>query len=315
MNSTALSTAPPKQQRQALTTGAAVSALVPTSLSEVYRLAEAIGQSGMAPKTYGTDPAKISVGILAGMEIGLTPFAALQSIAIINGNPALWGDGALALALASGLVEDMAETDDGETATCMIKRVGRPTPITRAFSMADAAKAGLKGKAGPWTQYPARMRQMRARGFCLRDAVPDVLKGLQLVEERTDYHDLGGGVSVSSDARPRLTGAALIEQAEPEAVEVVDDDGVVTEDAPAPTSADSTKAEAWTETHIAAIESAPDAMDLGILEQQAANSLAKLKVAHPELLAKIDAAKAEKLASFSGEPSDETWRTNVLGAG
>jgi hypothetical protein len=75
------------------------------------------------------------------------------------------------------------------------------------------------------------------------------------------------------------------------------------------------KAEAWTETHIAAIESAPDAMDLGILEQQAANLLAKLKAAHPNLLAKIDAAKAAKLASFGGDPSAETWRTNVLGAG
>jgi hypothetical protein len=86
-------------------------------------------------------------------------------------------------------------------------------------------------------------------------------------------------------------------------------------DAPAPTSADSTKAEAWTASHIAAIESAPDAMDLGILEQQAANGLARLKAEHPELLAKINAAKAAKLASFGGEPSDETWRTNVLGAG
>ncbi|MEG7660792.1 hypothetical protein, partial [Listeria monocytogenes] len=80
------------------------------------------------------------------------------SIAVINGNPSLWGDGALALVLASNLVEDMDESDDGETATCIIKRAGRATAIVRSFSNADAQKAGLKGKAGPWTQYPARMR-------------------------------------------------------------------------------------------------------------------------------------------------------------
>jgi hypothetical protein len=177
-------------------------------------LSEVIAASGMAPKTYGTDPNKIMVGMLAGMEIGLTPFAALQSIAVINGNPSLWGDGALALALASNLVEDMDETDDGHKATCTIKRVGRATPIVRTFDMDDAKKAGLAGKAGPWTQYPARMRQMRARAFALRDGFPDVLKGLRVAEETQDYAEF-------ADATPRaahgvsvpLSGAMLLEQA------------------------------------------------------------------------------------------------------
>jgi hypothetical protein len=55
------------------------------------------------------------------------------------------------------------------------------------FTVADAKKAGLWGKTGPWTQYPKRMLQMRARGFALRDAFPDVLKGLVTAEEAQDY--------------------------------------------------------------------------------------------------------------------------------
>ena len=52
--------------------------------------------------------------------------------------------------------------------------------------MDDAKAAGLLGKQGPWTQYPKRMRQMRARAFAVRDVFPDVLKGLPVAEEVMD---------------------------------------------------------------------------------------------------------------------------------
>ena len=48
-------------------------------------------------------------------------------------------------------------------------------------------KAGLWAKSGPWTQYPKRMMQMRARGFALRDKFADALGGLITVEEAQDY--------------------------------------------------------------------------------------------------------------------------------
>lgn len=52
--------------------------------------------------------------------------------------------------------------------------------------MEDARKAGLAGKQGPWTSYPKRMRQMRARAFALRDVFPDVLRGMPVAEELMD---------------------------------------------------------------------------------------------------------------------------------
>src|SRR3546814_6556422 len=112
---------------------------------------------------------------------------ALQSIAVIGNNPAIWGDGALALVQGSGLLVDMEETDDGNTATCRLVRKGRGTPIIRTFSMDDAKKAGLAGKQGPWSQYPQRMRQMRARAWSMRDGFADVLKGIGIAEEVRDF--------------------------------------------------------------------------------------------------------------------------------
>jgi hypothetical protein len=195
--------------------GGNLAAFVPQSLDEAWRLAGALAGSGMTPKAYGNDQNKVMVGILAGAELGLTPFVALQSIAVIGNNPAVWGDGMLGLVEASGLLADIEETDDGSTATCRVIRLGRPTAIVRTFSMEDAKKAGLAGKTGPWSQYPARMRQMRARAFALRDGFSDVLRGMKSVEEVRDYAPMSGG-HLSSGAQP-LTAAALIEQASAEA--------------------------------------------------------------------------------------------------
>ncbi len=183
-----------------LRSGGQVLAIVPQDIDQVFRMANAIAQSKMAPKTYLVDPKndssgfsteKITVGILHGAEVGLTPMAALQSIAVINGMPSIWGDGALGLILGSGLVEDMDESIVGEgdavVATCTIKRRDRPKPIVRTFSMADAKKANLTGKAGPWQQYPKRMCQMRARAWSIRDGFADVLRGVKIREEVEDH--------------------------------------------------------------------------------------------------------------------------------
>ncbi|RXR28648.1 hypothetical protein [Sphingobium fluviale] len=202
--------------------GGKLAAFVPSTLDEAWRLSGALAASGMTPKSYGNDQNKIMVGIMAGAEVGLTPFAALQSIAVIGNNPSLWGDGALALVQASGLLVDMEETDDGNTATCRLVRVGRSTPIVRTFSMEEAKKAGLAGKAGPWTQYPARMRQMRARAFALRDGFSDVLKGLHIVEEVRDYTPFEGEATAS---RPALTSAMLASQAGGGDVEEIVEEG------------------------------------------------------------------------------------------
>jgi hypothetical protein len=129
------------------------------------------------------------VAVQMGSEIGLAPMQALQNIAVIGSRPAIFGDAMAGICRQSPLCEDIEERFEGAgdnlTAICIAKRVGKK-PIEQRFSVADATKAGLWNKAGPWTQYPKRMLQMRARGFALRDAFPDVLRGLISTEEAGD---------------------------------------------------------------------------------------------------------------------------------
>ena len=123
--------------------------LLPRSLKEALQLASLLSKSKLIPKGF-ENPEACLVGILYGMEVGLSPIAALQRMAIIDGRPTIWGDAALALVEASGLlvkIEDRIvhtgivgnrqvpnsqnETDiiRSKTAVCQVLRSGRSEPL------------------------------------------------------------------------------------------------------------------------------------------------------------------------------------------
>lgn len=201
--------------------------VVPTSIDEAWRLAQMFAEAeDMVPKQYRGKPKAIMVAMQYGAEVGLAPAQALQSIAVINGRPSMWGDRLLALIVASPLYVNHDEyfevfsdvvtkepdpndpaklvsktvrvserragltvddlKKDDTTAICTFVRRGKPEPVTRRFSVGQAKKANLLGKEGPWQQYPDRMLQLRARGFAARDTFPDVLSGIQPAEEMRD---------------------------------------------------------------------------------------------------------------------------------
>jgi len=175
----------------------------------LWRFSVAVSKSGLAPK--GIQSAEgIFVAIQMGLEIGLTPMAALQNIAVINGRPSVWGDAQLAIVRATGELEEFDEyfvvgsqkltlddkvttrnptakelTNEECAAVCVVKRRGFAR-ASSMFSIADARTAGLLGKEGPWKQYPGRMLRFRARSFALRDQFGDALKGLLSAEEAGD---------------------------------------------------------------------------------------------------------------------------------
>lgn len=177
--------------------------LRPQTFDQLVQFANMAAKSKLVPKDFIDQPENIMLAVQMGSEIGLAPMQALQNIAVINGRPSVWGDAMLALCKASPVCDDVIETFDNTKmeATCIAKRVGKE-PVIQTFSKADAIKAGLwkdapktkrEGKngsyevdSGPWYSYPERMLQMRARGFALRDAFPDVLKGLISAEEARD---------------------------------------------------------------------------------------------------------------------------------
>lgn len=209
----------------------------PATLTEAMDFSKMLADSQMVPRAYQGKPQDVLVCVQWGYEIGLAPMQALQNIAVINGKPSVYGDAAMALVQASPVCEDIEEYFEGEgtpnpVAVCVAKRKGRK-PVVAKFSVEDAKRAGLWGKQGPWQAYPKRMMQMRARGFALRDAFPDVLKGLITAEEAQDYPD---------EAKPRpakdITPRNPLDMVAPPAIPAVTADPVLTALAEAKTIAD-----------------------------------------------------------------------------
>lgn len=173
---------------------------------DVFRVAQGIAGSALCPKQYRGKPKDAMIAILAGLPLGFSPMQALCAIAVINGTPALWGDGRAAVVLDSGKCEwvkewyeldgkgvdpsgQYAKLDDfpnGLTACWQGKRrdMTEPTRVVR-FAVGDAKLAGIWGR-NVWAPYPMRMLQMRARAFGERDYFADALAGLGQVEELSD---------------------------------------------------------------------------------------------------------------------------------
>ncbi|MDR6094937.1 recombinase RecT [Stenotrophomonas sp. SORGH_AS_0321] len=177
--------------------------LSPQTFEQALTFCDYLADSDLVPKDFKGKPANCLIAIQWGSELGLKPLQAVQNIAVINGRAALWGDAVIALVRSSPLCEYITESDDGNAAICKVKRRGEAEEI-RVFSMDDAKAAGLAGKQGPWTQYPKRMRQMRARAFALRDVFPDVLRGMPIAEEVMDIPM--AGAAQADPARAAIEG-------------------------------------------------------------------------------------------------------------
>ena len=180
--------------------------LRPQSFDQLVRFSEMAANSELMPRDYKGKPGNVMIAVQMGSEIGLAPMQAIQNIAVINGRPAVWGDAMAGLCKAHpnwmGMKEDVTGEGDAMKAVCEVHRKG-DNPVTVTFTVDDAKKAGLWGKTGPWQQYPKRMLQMRARGFALRDAFPDALKGLISAEEARDIPtDDFKGPTIEARAEP-----------------------------------------------------------------------------------------------------------------
>lgn len=169
--------------------------LVLHDLDSMQRFAQMVLASDLAPSQYkrgsqAQQIANVCVALQYGLELGLSPMQSLQGVAVINGRPTVFGDSLLGLCYASGLIEEfnvvVEGTGDTRGAVCTVRRKGVENPIIRTFTIRDAKQANLWGRSGPWTQYPERMLEHRARGFALRDAFADKLRGVITTEEARD---------------------------------------------------------------------------------------------------------------------------------
>jgi hypothetical protein len=115
--------------------------MVPKSIAEVRELARMIALAEWAPDSYrdldgNYVQQKIELAIMHGATVGLGPIAAVQSIAVIDGMPTIWGDGVLSIVERSGLLEDAGRipvrSRGGAGGDLHDAAAARPTPLSTA---------------------------------------------------------------------------------------------------------------------------------------------------------------------------------------
>lgn len=167
-------------------------ALTPQNTDEAWKIATAIAKSSLVPKQYQGQPGDIIIAASMGARLGLDPFSAMQGIAVVNGRPTLWGDAMLAVCQSrpDWRGQTVKWTGEGEKLGCTVtvrRQVGPAVDeYAGQFNVDDAKKAGLWTKQGPWSQYPRRMLELRARAFALRGSFADALLGFHAKEEMDD---------------------------------------------------------------------------------------------------------------------------------
>lgn len=224
--------APKPNLPQIMPTGGQVVAVVPQSVEEIFRVSRGIVQSGLAPYalTGKTDTAEavtkavsaVAVTIMAGAELGLPPMVALRSFTVINGRPALYGDGLINVVRRSKMAKKIEvgfmpgaddELGDDACGFCFAIRGDTGEEKRVQFSVRQAKRAGLwqtdaivekwnkfekKNVRGPndspWFRYPERMLGWRAAGFCLRELFGDVLGG---ITDDWEAREISGMVDVT----------------------------------------------------------------------------------------------------------------------
>jgi hypothetical protein len=210
-----------------LPVGGEVLAIVPQNFDELGRIAGTILGSGLAPLSLAPPPRedenaervairnKAAIGsvLMAGMELGVPPMAALRMFGNINGKVMLYGDGNVAVVRKARMPngEKLAvyihagfeavrgptgEMTDESYGWCEAKRADNGETHREEFSIADAKIAGLWSPAdrvkrykkggdsyeaandSPWHRFWKRMLQWRATGYCMRWLFADVLGGM-----------------------------------------------------------------------------------------------------------------------------------------
>jgi hypothetical protein len=167
-----------------------------------YRIAQIFHKSGLVPKAFDSAE-KVLVGMQFARELGLEPLSGLRNIAVVNGQPSIWGELPLKLAYQTRQLEHIEEfvidkdynkiclenknlTAEPWAGVCRLKRNALPM-VEATFTLDEAKRAGLLDKKSPWQTYTKIMLMRRARSQALKIAFPDAIGGAPIAEYDFNY--------------------------------------------------------------------------------------------------------------------------------
>jgi hypothetical protein len=139
-------------------------------INEIMSMGKAFQESGMFPDIKSA--AQAIVKIQAGQEIGITPFAAMTGIHIIQGRPTI-GAGLIASKVKSSVKYDYKVKEMTEKACILEFYEGKELIGVSSFTLEDAKKAQTKNL----DKFPKNMLFARAISNGVKWFCPDIFNG------------------------------------------------------------------------------------------------------------------------------------------
>lgn len=153
---------------------------------EPMAMGEIFAKSGMFTDIKSATQAVVK--IMAGKELGMTPFQSMASIYIVNGKLALTSQAMSSLIKKTKKYDyKVVKLDETECSIDFYQAEEKAGNST--FTFKDAAKAGLVNK-DVWKNYPKNMLFARALSNGARFYCPDAICGYYIKEEVEDTEEI-----------------------------------------------------------------------------------------------------------------------------
>lgn len=169
--------------------------------SAANQLAKALATTDFVPKEMKL-VGNATAAILMGDELGLSPLAAMRSIYVVHGTPALYARSMVALALSRGHEVWTEESSDTKVVVCG-RRKGSDHIERSEWTMSRAAKAGYTGNK-KYGSNPQEMLYSKAAGEIARKVAPDMLAGIPYSVEDLELGEVPT-VTVTREAPAKRT--------------------------------------------------------------------------------------------------------------
>lgn len=167
-----------------------------TNLASLWRLALMLCRSDMVPEQYRQKPENCLIALQMAQRCRVDVFMFMQNTYIVHGRPGIEAKLAIAMLNMSGKIQGRMKFElkgKGPAQECTANVIDRETgehismTVDWKLVQAEGWDKPKKGFPSKWTTMPEIMFRYRSAMFLIRSHYPEVLLGMQTVDELDDF--------------------------------------------------------------------------------------------------------------------------------
>lgn len=210
----------------------------PAAFAQIWRASQMFASSDLVPVAYKNKPENCFIAIEMADRMGISPFAMLQSLVIIQGKPSMEAKLIIALVNDSGIFTDPLDFevvgDDPHAKNFKVRAVATMKKTGKlcegpwiTYQMVEGE--GWLGKQGSkWKTMPDLMFRYRAASYFAKIYAPNITMGMQTREEMEDVTPVN--ITPEKQNVPALAAPQAATESAPSLVEPLIEDGEIVDE-------------------------------------------------------------------------------------